>query len=110
MIHRGFSYWGIVMNTEFYQSGRWEKKRAGILKRDRYMCQHSKRFGKRIEANTVHHIYPVEDYPEYAWCDWNLISLSAKVHNAMHDRSTRKLTKMGIELMERTKIPDIPPL
>lgn len=92
------------MNIEYYQSRRWQKKRVRILKRDRYMCQYSKRFGKQIEANTVHHIYPVEDYPEYAWCDWNLVGLSAKIHNAMHDRNTGKLTKMGIELMERTKI------
>ena len=86
----------------FYISKRWEMKRAKILRRDGYMCQYSKRYGKRVEANTVHHIFPREDYPEYAWEDWNLISLSAKAHDQMHDRGSGKLTAVGRELMERT--------
>ena len=81
-----------------YNSGRWKRKRAHILKCDGYMCQESKRYGKRINADTVHHIWPVEDYPEYQWYDWNLISLSNNMHNKMHDRNTNKLTALGKEL------------
>ncbi len=88
-----------------YKSKRWELKRERILKRDRYMCQDSKRYGRRIDADTVHHIWPAEDYPEYAWRDWNLISLSSKVHNKMHDRVTNKLTALGEELRRRTPPP-----
>ena len=51
----------------------------------------------------VHHIYPVDEYPEYAYCLWNLISLSQSMHNTLHDRNTNKLTAEGVALMRRTK-------
>ena len=86
----------------FYKTKRWQTVRASILKRDGYMCQLSKRYGKRIEANTVHHIFPREDYPEYQWCEWNLISLSHSVHDSLHYRQTNELTKDGIDLLIRT--------
>ena len=44
---------------QFYQSGIWKRKRAMILRRDGYMCQLSKRYGKRVEAEVVHHIFPL---------------------------------------------------
>ena len=66
------------------------------------MCQLSKRYGKHIEANTVHHIFPREDYPEYQWCEWNLISLSQSVHDGLHYRVTNELTQDGIDLLKRT--------
>jgi len=66
------------------------------------MCQLSKRYGKFTEAQVVHHIFPVTDYPEYQWEDWNLISVSQAMHNKLHDRNTDKLTRLGRELMERT--------
>ena len=87
---------------DIYHLKRWEKKRNSILRRDKYICQHFKRYGKKLQADTVHHIFPVEFYPEYTWCDWNLISLSSKAHNMMHDRDTHELTKLGRELMEKT--------
>lgn len=87
---------------EFYHTTRWEKKREKILRRDGYMCQESKRYGKRVQATTVHHIFPREEYPQYAWADWNLISLSAEMHNKMHDRLTGALTERGRELLDRT--------
>ncbi|BDZ81404.1 hypothetical protein Lac3_26130 [Claveliimonas bilis] len=43
----------------------------------------------------MHHIYPMEDYPELKHEKWNLISLSNENHNKMHDRTTRKITKAG---------------
>lgn len=90
---------------KLYETQRWRKKREHILRRDKYICQHFKRYGKRIDANTVHHIYPVSEYPEYAFCDWNLISLSQKAHDMMHNRETGKLTALGEELKWRTPPP-----
>lgn len=89
--------------TMNYKNSRWHNKRECILKRDGYLCQHFKRYGKNVEAQMVHHIYPVEDYPEYSLCDWNLISLSNKAHNMMHDRDTHKLTALGMQLQERVR-------
>lgn len=90
-------------SMNIYETTRWKRKREHILKRDRYVCQHYKKYGKRIDADTVHHIYPLEEYPEYSFCDWNLISLSNKAHNMMHDRKTRKLTEQGEALKRKVK-------
>ena len=54
------------------------------------------------QANTVHHIFPAEDFPQYAFEKWNLISLSSEAHNMMHDRTTNELTDAGMELLRRT--------
>ena len=77
------------------------------------MCQECKRYGKQREGSHVHHIYPYENYPEFAYNDWNLITLCQSHHNEMHDRESHKLTNKGITLAERTRRkqnnPDIPP-
>lgn len=94
------------MNSGFpYDSPKWKRKRNRILRRDGYRCQESRRYGKAVEATVVHHIYPAEEFPEYAWCDWNLVSLSQPMHNAMHDRGTRALTALGREWMRRVSPP-----
>ena len=86
----------------FYKSTAWKKLQPKILKRDGYMCQESKRYGRMVPAQTVHHIFPLEDYPEYALARWNLISLSWDEHNQMHDRITGRLTAKGMALLKRT--------
>ncbi len=83
-----------------YHSTRWKKKRAHILKRDGYMCQDCKRYGKRVDATMVHHIYPAEEYPEYQWCDWNLIAMCGKSHEKMHDKTNDRLTVEGERLKQ----------
>ena len=55
-----------------------------------------------VEANTVHHIFPREYFPEFQWQPWNLISLSTAAHNSMHDRDSDQLTAEGLELLRRT--------
>lgn len=81
-----------------YQTGRWKAKRKYILRRDGFLCQHFKRYGKNVDANTVHHIYPLGQYPQYAFANWNLISLSRKAHDLMHNRQTDELTELGESL------------
>ena len=72
------------------------------MRRDGNRCQISKRYGKSVSAEVVHHIYPVDEYPEYAYSPWNLISLSRQAHNRLHDRVTGALTEEGILLLRRT--------
>lgn len=86
-----------------YKDIRWMRLSRAAMKRDGYQCQLSKRYGKKEPAEVVHHIYPVDEYPEYAYCLWNLISLSRKRHNTLHDRDNDTLTAEGIALMRRTK-------
>ena len=78
--------------NNFLKKSRWKNLRNRILRRDKYLCQYFLRYGKNIEATHVHHIFPVEIYPEYKYCDWNLISLSQKAHNIMHVRNSHELT------------------
>lgn len=84
---------------------RWRLLRERVLRRDHYRCQEAARYGRLEEAVVVHHIWPVEDYPEYAYCEWNLISLSPDAHNAMHNKVTHELTPLG----ERWRLRTIPP-
>lgn len=88
-----------------YKSRRWERLRAQVMRRDGYRCQLSKRYGKSVPADLVHHIYPVDEFPEYAFEPWNLIAVSRAAHNKLHDRDSDKLTAEGVALMRRT----IPP-
>lgn len=90
------------MNDQFYKTQRWKHLRDSILRRDGYLCQESKRYGKIIQANTVHHIFPREDFPEYQWSPWNLISLCNAEHEAMHCRDSGELTEKGVDLVRRT--------
>lgn len=85
-----------------YHSKRWKAKRQKILRRDKYQCQVSKRYGKAVEADLVHHIFPAKDYPEYEWEDWNLISVSQATHNKLHNTNTDELSSTGLELLKRT--------
>lgn len=88
-----------------YKARRWERLRAQVMRRDGYRCQLSKRYGKAVPADLVHHIYPVDEFPEYAFEPWNLVSVSRAAHNKLHDRDSDKLTAEGVALMRRT----IPP-
>ena len=85
----------------FYKSARWQRLRAMVLRRDGYQCQVTKRYGRRVEATTVHHVFPREEFPEYQWEPWNLISLAGDVHDEMHDRQSGALTEKGVELLKR---------
>ena len=96
-----------------YMSPRWLRLRAAVMRdvirRDGApICQYFKRYGRRVEASTVHHIWPAEDYPQYAWERWNLIALSHEAHNMMHDRRSGQLTDVGEDLRRRTIPPASP--
>lgn len=88
-----------------YKARRWERLRAQVMRRDGYRCQLSKRYGKAVPAELVHHIYPVDEFPEYAFEPWNLVSVSRAAHNKLHDRDSDKLTAEGVALMRRTSPP-----
>lgn len=89
----------------FYRSRAWQIKRKAILRRDGYLCKLSRRYGKTCPAETVHHIYPLDLYPEHALCEWNLISVSSEMHNRLHNREDGSLSADGESLMRVT----IPP-
>lgn len=92
-----------VITLNKYKDRRWKKTRESILNRDGYECQESKGKGITVTADTVHHIYPLEIYPELKYVDWNLISLSAKEHNKMHVRGSHELTTLGKRWQSRRR-------
>ena len=79
------------------------RKSQVILKKYNYLCQESRRYGKSVQAEVVHHIYPIELYPELAFEDWNLIPLSKSEHNTMHDRDTHEITAKGRYWQEKVR-------
>lgn len=90
--------------NSFHKQPKWIRKREVILRRDQYMCRHCKRYGKTTQAEMVHHIYPVEDYPHLGLVNENLISLCNKCHEKMHNRIAGELTKVGKGWQARIKI------
>lgn len=87
---------------KWYESPRWQRLRQRILRRDNYQDQEAKRYGKIRHADIVHHIFPKNEFPQFAYEPWNLISVSRTTHNSFHDRETDELTEKGIELLRRT--------
>lgn len=87
-------------DKEFLVSKAWRIKRQKILRRDGYQCQVSKRYGKNVDGNVIHHIFPRSEFPEYALCDWNLITVSLSMHNRLEGEDG--LTAEGIDLLRRT--------
>ncbi len=88
----------------FYKSSAWRRKRERALRRDEYLCRECKRYGTTTAATTVHHVYPLGDYPELKLVTDNLLSLCSRCHNEMHDRFTDELTAKGARWMERTTV------
>lgn len=92
-----------------YKCDRWQRLRERILRRDK-RCRETARYSPMPPAATVvHHVYPAEDYPGWAWEPWNLIGLSERAHNAMHDRRTGKLTELGLAWQRRVSPPSSAP-
>jgi len=85
----------------FYKTRKWERKRLAILRRDKYLCRECSRYGRTTPANTVHHIYPLEERPDLALVSENLISLCPKCHERMHDKMTDRLTALGEQWQQR---------
>ena len=87
---------------KFYGTKAWKEKREHILKRDGYKDQLELRAGRTVPAETVHHILPKDRYPQYALCDWNLISVSEETHKHGLHTIYGNLTKEGERLARET--------
>ena len=77
------------MNEFDYNSNRWKAKSEHIQKRDKYKCVWCMRYGKNRSSKVVHHIKHVDEYPELAYDDDNLVSLCLSCHNKAHPEKAR---------------------
>ncbi|WP_088825704.1 HNH endonuclease [Listeria goaensis] len=91
------------MTNPLYLSPKWERKRNKILRRDEYLCQESKRYGRTESAEVIHHIYPVEEYPELAFEEWNLLPVTHRSHNSFHKRNSHELTDKGLYWQDKRR-------
>ena len=82
-------------NENFYDSADWDFVRKSVMRDNRHLCKECARYGKAVKAHSVHHIYPLEVYPEYRLQKWNLIPLCKSCHNKMHIRGSHELTPDG---------------
>lgn len=89
---------------EGYKTMRWRRLREKILRRDGHMSREALRYGRRVEADTVHHCWPAEDYPEYAWAAWNLVSITGEEHRSFHN-ADGSLTEIGERWKKRARPP-----
>lgn len=90
--HPSFLFGGGMDVQEIYYTTRWEHFRKKILRRDKYLCQICKRYGRMREATEVHHIEHVEDAPEKIFDADNVISLCHACHNRQHPEKIVKAT------------------
>lgn len=68
----------------FYHTTAWRKKRKQILQRDNHECQMCKGEGGYSKGNVVHHIEHLEDRPDLALEDNNLMTVCEACHNKLH--------------------------
>lgn len=69
----------------FYWSKDWQVMRDRIRLRDNLECQVCKDQGRVTVSNLiVHHIKPIEFYPELKLTESNLVTVCLSCHNAIH--------------------------
>ena len=85
---------GEISATAFYDSRAWRKLRREVLKDDNNECQICKTNHKHRQAVVVHHVFHLEEYPQYgltryiqdpATGEWkrNLISVCKECHETV---------------------------
>ena len=79
-----------VDTRTFYTRQKWKRKRMAVLRRDAYQCQDCRRYGRMRQATEVHHIKHLDEYPELAYADDNLVSLCRACHNARHPEKQKQ--------------------
>ena len=70
----------------FYKKAVWVKLRNATLIRDNYLCQECLRRKRITKATEVHHVRPLETYPDLALDINNLESLCRECHERTKGR------------------------
>lgn len=74
-----------LKNRGFYHTPAWRKLRVVALQRDHYLCQACLKKHRFTKATEVHHIKPLEDFPELGLDLDNLMSLCWQCHEETKD-------------------------
>jgi 5-methylcytosine-specific restriction endonuclease McrA len=78
----GAKIWMIESN--YYKHKRHIEWREKVLRRDKYLCQECRKYGKRTAATHAHHIKSMADFPELRYVVANGESLCLACHNRKH--------------------------
>lgn len=79
------------MKNAFYWSGEWRELKKRIIERDCNECKVCALSGRvSLDNLIVHHIYPLEYYPEKRLVEDNLITVCIQCHNKIHGQSVKK--------------------
>ena len=84
----------------FYHSGPWRRIRKLRLQRDHYLCQLRISPECTRRATTVHHVLPLEDYPELALDIDNLTSCCFACHELTKQRSSEPNAPAGVRIIK----------
>lgn len=87
----------------FYLTSMWRKKRISILARDHHECQRCRKKGRHSNATMVHHIKHLDEYPELALTDENLVSLCDECHLAEHPEKQKHWFKRKKRFMNEER-------
>ena len=97
--HRRASIENQLKKDGFYKKGPWRRIRIQALQRDHYQCQ------LRISpectriATEVHHIKPIDEYPELALVLDNLTSTCWNCHELTKPRGTEPTLPKGVRII-----------
>jgi len=88
-------------DNQMYKTSKWQTLRLVILNKYNYVCLYSFYVERKIiQANIVHHIIEVSEDESKMYDEDNLIPLSYKAHQEIHDR-------YRISLKEKLKTIDL---
>jgi 5-methylcytosine-specific restriction protein A len=74
-----------------YNTKRWKQLQAGILRRDKYLCQwclkqdRTTALGQQPNDFAVHHIQDAAQHPELVYNPDNLVAICRECHDAHHN-------------------------
>lgn len=54
------------------------------LRRDHFLCKECRKYGRRVQADVVHHIQEIDIAPRLAYSLSNMESLCKECHNKRH--------------------------
>lgn len=85
----------------FYQSTAWRSIRRMALQRDNYLCQECLRKKRITRATEVHHVNPLEDFPELGLEMSNLQSLCWDCHEqTKHHGQSSVMAPAGVRVIK----------
>ncbi len=73
------------IKNDFYHSAAWKKVAAAVKARANGLDEYALSQGRLEQGSIAHHILPIEDRDDLRLAMDNLIFVSARTHNQIHD-------------------------